>query len=205
MDGTSKAARERAITAAAAAVRRGEVVVVPTERVYAVAADAFIGTPALRHAKDQAPEVSLPVLVASATMVQGIAQVRPVALDLMTAFWPGELTLLLPTQSTLAWDAGDAVAVRMPIHPLTLLLVERTGPLAATSANLAGTVAPSSLEDVPDQISQAATVMIDVGRLPGGGVSTVIDLTGEHPVLLRPGTLSVESVRSVCPNLVIST
>lgn len=206
LDAQTKSGRERALTAAAAAVRRGEVVVIPTERVYAVAADAFVGTWALREAKGQRRDVSLPVLVASSAMVQGIAQVRPLAQDLMRAFWPGELTLLLPAQVTLAWDAsaGDTVAVRMPIHPLALALVSRTGPLVATAANVAGSPAPMSLQDVPQGIADAATVMIDVGPLTGGGVSTLIDLTGEQPVLLRHGTVFVDQVRSVCPDLVVS-
>jgi L-threonylcarbamoyladenylate synthase len=205
IDAQTPAGRERALTAAAAAVRRGEVVVVPTERVYAVAADAFIGTNNLRQAKGQSAAVSLPVLVASAAMVQGIAHVRPLAMDLMTAFWPGELTLHLPAQPTLAWDAsaGNGVAVRMPIHPLTLALVSRTGPLATTAANRTGGPAPTSLDEVPSEIADAATLMVDVGPLPGGGASTLIDLTGDVPVILRHGTISADRIRSVCPDLVV--
>jgi tRNA threonylcarbamoyl adenosine modification protein (Sua5/YciO/YrdC/YwlC family) len=198
--------RERALTVAAAAVRRGEIIVMPTEHVYALAADAFVGADALRHAKGQDSHVSLPIFVASAQMVAGIAQVRPLASDLMAALWPGELTLVLPAQSTLAWSAsaGGSVAVRMPIHPCALALVQRTGPLAVSAAVAPPAPPPTRAEEAAEPFGEVVRAVIDVGPLTGVGVSTVLDLTAEVPTIRREGAVEAEQLRSLCPNLVIA-
>lgn len=203
IDGRSE--RSRALTAAAAAVRRGDVVLIPTERVYALAADAFRGTTALRQAKGQDAHVALPVLVASQAMVQGIAQVRPLAADVMTAFWPGELTIIVPAQPTLAWDAsaGGPVAVRMPLHPFTLALVSQTGPLAVTAAKHGSESEPIGIDQALDQFGADVSVAVDVGPLPGQGSSTVLDLTAATPRVVRQGAVSADELRVVCPQLVL--
>lgn len=195
------AERPRALTAMAAAVRRGDVVATPTEHVYALAADAFRGTAALRRAKHMEPHVALPILVASTTMVQGIALVRPLAMDFMTAFWPGELTLMLPPQPTLAWDAtaGGPVAVRMPMHPFTLALVERTGPLAVSAAQVDG--GAQAFAPVAEAYGDTATVLVDVGTLPTGAASTVVDLSAGQPRVMRTGAIATHLLREVCPDL----
>lgn len=203
IDGTTE--RNRALTAAAAAVRRGDVVLIPTERVYALAADAFQGTSALRDLKGQDAHVALPVLVASQAMVQGIAQVRPLAADVMSAFWPGELTIIVPAQPTLAWDAsaGGPVAVRMPLHPFTLALVSMTGPLAVTAAKRGDGAEPVQVDAVLDHFGTDVAVAVDVGPLPGAGASTVLDLTAPTPRVVRQGAVSAEDLRVVCPELVL--
>jgi tRNA threonylcarbamoyl adenosine modification protein (Sua5/YciO/YrdC/YwlC family) len=200
------AERERALTACAAAVRRGDLIVIPTEQVYGLATDAFHmgGTSALRELKGYATHVSLPVLVATSTMVSGIAQSTPLAEELIEAFWPGGLTLVLPPQPTLAWDAsaGGPVAVRMPLHPFTLALVQRTGPLAVTSANPPGIDPPTTIDGALLCLGDHVTLAVDTGPCPEGGESSsIVDLTGPEPVLVREGAVSRAQLASLRPDL----
>jgi L-threonylcarbamoyladenylate synthase len=195
--------RERALTAAAAAARRGELVLMPTEHVYAFATDAFHqhGTAALRQAKGYGSHVSLPLFVASASMVSGIARTTPIAESLMEAFWPGLVTLVLPSHTSLAWDVdgGGTVAVRMPLHPVALDLVRRTGPLVVSSANPAGADPPSALADAAQT---SVRVAIDVGDLGGNQqVSTMIDLTGAEPRVIRAGSLDPAELAALHPEI----
>ncbi len=198
--------RERALVACAAAVRRGELIIVPTEQVYGLATDAFHmrGTSAMREAKGYATHVSLPVLVATGTMVSGIAQSSPLAEELIEAFWPGGLTLVLPPQPTLAWDAsaGGPVAVRMPLHPFTLALVERTGPLAVTAANPPGIDPPTTIDAALDCLSDQVTLAVDTGPCSDIGMhSSIVDLTGPEPVLVREGAVSRAQLAAVRPDM----
>lgn len=200
--------RERAVAAANAAVKRGDLVVIPTESVYAVAADAFSarGVAALREAKGTDGGVPLPVMVGRRATVSGItARVSDQAQRLIDAFWPGPLTVLLSPQPTLAWDLPrDApVAVRMPLHPLTLALLERTGPLVVTTANLPGLAAPADVDDALEQLGEAVAVALDAGSLLDESAlpSSVVDATGENPVVVRVGALSIEDLRRICPDV----
>lgn len=200
--------RERAVAAANAAVKRGDLVVIPTESVYAVAADAFSarGVAALREAKGTDGGVPLPVMVGRRATVSGItARVSDQAQRLIDAFWPGPLTVLLSPQPTLAWDLPrDApVAVRMPLHPLTLALLERTGPLVVTTANLPGLAAPADVDDALEQLGEAVAVALDAGSLLDESAlpSSVVDATGETPVVVRVGALSIEDLRRICPDV----
>jgi tRNA threonylcarbamoyl adenosine modification protein (Sua5/YciO/YrdC/YwlC family) len=201
--------RERAVAAALAAVRRGDVVVVPTESVYAIATDAFSprGTAAMRDLKGYPDDAPLPVMVGSWTTVSGIAaRVSDDARALMEAFWPGELTLLLAPQPTLAWDLppDTPLAVRMPLHPVTLALLARSGPLAVTSANMPGLAAPVDVDDALEQLGGGPALALDAGRLADDGTpvlpSTIVDLTTSVPRLLRAGALSAERIQRVCPH-----
>ena len=200
--------RDRAVAAALAAVRRGDIVLLPTESVYAVATDAFSprGTAAIRDLKGYAADAPLPVMVGSWTTVAGIAaRVSDDARALMEAFWPGELTLLLDPQPTLAWDLPpDApLAVRMPLHPVALALLARSGPLAVTSANMPGLAAPVDVDDALEQLGGGPTLALDAGRLvdgPAGPPSTIVDLTGSVPRLLRAGAVPAERIARVCPH-----
>lgn len=206
VDATDRVARARHVATAAAAVRRGDLVVVPTESAYALATDAFSprGTAALREAKGVGPRVPLPILVPSANTVPGIArQVSLAARDLMTAFWPGSLTILLPGGTTLAWDhPPDApVAVRMPVHPVLLDLLRLTGPLAVTSANAPGLEPPQTFDEVIDQLGEAAACALDAGPCPSAEPSTIVDCTGSVPVVVRPGAVSLDLLREVVPDI----
>lgn len=200
--------RDRAVAAAHAALRRGDLVLIPTETVYAVAADAFSarGVAALRQAKGTDESFPLPVMVGRRTTVAGIATgVSESAERLMDAFWPGPLTLLLTPQPSLAWDLprNAPVAVRMPLHPLALAVLASTGPLVVTGANLPGLTAPTDVDDALMQLGDAATVALDVGSVHDDDAlpSSVIDATGEAPVVVRIGALSIDELRAICPDV----
>lgn len=198
--------RDRAVAAALAAVRRGDLVLVPTESVYALATDAFSrrGVAALREAKGYDAEVPLPVMVGARSTVAGIAaRISDEARALMDAFWPGPLTLLMNPQTTLAWDLpGDApLAVRMPLHPVALALLDRSGPLVVTTANQPGLPAPVDVDDALEQVGENVALALDAGDLSDGSTlpSTVVDVTGATPRVVRIGEVSVERLRRVCP------
>lgn len=201
--------RERAVAAGHAAARRGDLVLVPTEAVYAVATDAFSrrGIAALRDAKGTDAGVPLPVMVGRRATVAGIATgVSQDAQRLMDVFWPGPLTLLMTPQPSLAWDVAvdSPVAVRMPLHPVALALLARTGPMAMTSANLPGMPAPSDVDDALEQLGDAVTVALDAGPLLSDGAgapSTIVDVTGTVPVVVRIGAVSADDLRRVCPDV----
>lgn len=203
----ASAERERGIVAGTAAIRRGDLVVLPTESSYAVAADAF--TPGalkrLREAKGRGADLPLPVLVASPAMAQGIVTaLNDAARDLMDAFWPGPLTLLAHQQPTLSWSMpGEFVSVRMPIHPLALALIQRAGPVVATSANMAGAAPPRTCAQAQGQLGDDVAVYLEAGPRAPQEASCVVDVTTATPVLLRPGPYPVETLRTICPDLVL--
>lgn len=207
--------REPAVAAALAAVRRGDLVVIPTESVYAIATDAFSarGLAAMREAKGYDDRAPLPVMVGSRATVGGIAaRVSDDARVLMEAFWPGPLTLLLAPQTTLAWDmpADAPVAVRMPLHPVALALLAATGPLAVTTANLPGLPAPTDVDDALTQVGGDVTLALDAGSLSRGAgtsepgvpaASTIVDVSVDPPRIVRPGTVSAEELLRRCPSI----
>lgn len=201
--------RQPAVAAALAAVRRGDLVVIPTESVYAIATDAFSsrGLAALRDAKRYDEYSPLPVMVGSRATVAGIAsRVSDAARILMESFWPGPLTLLLSPQTTLAWDmpADAPLAVRMPLHPVALGLLAATGPLAVTTANLPGLAAPTDVDDALSQMGGSVSLALDAGALAQDSpvASTIVDATGEPPRIVRPGTVTAEELTRRCPTIV---
>lgn len=197
--------RERAVNAAKAAIRRGDVVLLPTESVYAVAADAFSrkGVDALRAIKGYDETQPLPLMVGARTTVAGIAaDISTRAQSLIDAFWPGPLTLILPVQPTLAWGlpAGQPISVRMPLHPVALAVLQATGPLVVTTANAPGVAAPTTVPDALRQLGDLA-LALDAGDLddPDALPSTVVDARGPLPRIARVGALSVEEIERVSP------
>lgn len=200
--------RSQAVAAALAAVRRGDLVLLPTESVYAIVTDAFSrrGVAAMRAAKGYEDSVPLPVMVGARTTVAGVAaRVPDDARALMDAFWPGSLTLLLPPQPTLAWDLpGDApLAIRMPLHPVALALLGQSGPLVATTANQPGLPAPVDVDDAIAQLGDSIGLALDAGDLSDGDPlpSTVVDVTDSPPRVVRIGAIPVERLRRVCPHV----
>ncbi len=211
--------REHAITAAVAAARRGDVLIVPTETVYALATDAFSarGVAAIRTAKGYSAAHPLPVMVGSSSTVSGIAaRVSPQAKRLMSSFWPGPATLLLDPQPTLAWDlpAQAPLTVRMPLHPLLIEVLRATGPMVVTAAGIAGLEPPRTAAQALAQAGSAASVVLDAGSL-GANVagetddamgaplpSTVIDARTVPPVIVREGELTHGAMEERCPGLV---
>ncbi len=199
--------REDGVLVAADAVRRGEVVVLPTDTVYGIGADAFdrAAVQALLAAKGRGREMPPPVLVANPRVTDGLTIDLPAyARDLIDAFWPGGLTLVCRAQPTLDWDLGDTggtVAVRMPLHRTALALLDRTGPMAVTSANRTGQPAALTCDEAEEQLGDAVSVYLDGGRVTGGLASTIVDVTAEQPRLLRAGAVPLERLRTVVPQL----
>lgn len=189
------------------AIQRGDLVVLPTDTVYGVAADAFDveAVAGLVAAKGRGRGMPPPVLVGSVGTLDGIATDIPdVGRRLVEAFWPGPLTLVCVEQPSLVWELGTlrgTVAVRMPDHPLALDLLVETGPLAVTSANRTGEPAPTTLAEAEEQLGDKVGVYLDGGATPGPVPSTMVDLTGPTPRLLRLGALSVDELRAVAPDL----
>lgn len=189
------------------AIQRGDLVVLPTDTVYGVAADAFDveAVAGLVAAKGRGRDMPPPVLVGSVGALDGIAMNVPdVGRRLVEAFWPGPLTLVCVEQPSLVWELGaerGTVAVRMPDHPLALDLLVETGPLAVTSANRTGEPAPTTMADAEEQLADQVGVYLDGGATPGPVPSTMVDLTGRTPRVLRLGALSVDRLREVAPDL----
>jgi L-threonylcarbamoyladenylate synthase len=197
---------ERGLAAAAAAVGRGGLVVVPTETVYGIACrpDDPQATGRVFHAKRRPPGLNLPVLVSSAGEAWEIAQPDAIARRLAEYFWPGPLTLILPRWLvSRSWRLGQAdstVAVRVPDHPLSRALLDRTGPVAATSANLSGRPPLRTREELLEAFGdQVAVYLVLASGEPGpsGLASTVVDLTGAAPEVVRHGPIPEAAVRAV--------
>lgn len=184
-----------AIADATSAIRRGELVVLPTDTVYGIGADAFSPTAVRRllDAKGRGRDVPVPVLVGSWRTVNGLVESLPdTAKDLIAAFWPGALTLVLRQGSGLAWDLGDTkgtVAVRMPLHPVAIELLTETGPLAVSSANKHGMPAPITAGEAETQLGPAVAVYLDGGICEDRTPSTILDLTTDTPRILREGAV----------------
>lgn len=195
--------REEAVEAATIAVQRGELVVLPTDTVYGIGADAFdpAAVRALLAAKGRGREMPPPVLVSSATTLDALASRVPgYARALVEKFWPGPLTLVCHQQSSLQWDLGDTrgtVAVRMPDHEVALAILERTGPLAVSSANKTGMPAATDADQAEQMLGDAVAVVVDAGEAPGGEASTIIDCTGTQGRVLRRGALGLWTLNSV--------
>jgi L-threonylcarbamoyladenylate synthase len=188
---------DTAVDAAARAITRGELVVIPTDTVYGIGADAFdpVAVKALLAAKGRGREMPPPVLVASAATLDALTvRVPDWARGLTEAFWPGALTLVCHQQSSLQWDLGETrgtVAVRVPDHPVAVAVLERTGPLAVSSANRTGMPAATDADAAEEMLGHAVTVVVDAGPTPAADPSTIVDATGERPRILRLGAISV--------------
>lgn len=199
----TEAEREAAIEAASLAVQRGELVVLPTDTVYGIGADAFdpAAVRALLAAKGRGREMPPPVLVSAATTLDALAvRVPGYARALVEAFWPGPLTLVCHQQTSLEWDLGDTrgtVAVRMPDHEVAREVLERTGPLAVSSANKTGMPAATDADQAEEMLGEAVAVILDAGESPGGEASTIVDVTGSQGRVLRLGALSLERLNEV--------
>ncbi len=195
--------REAAVEAASLAVQRGELVVLPTDTVYGVGADAFdpAAVRGLLAAKGRGREMPPPVLISAATTLDALAvRVPGYARALVEAFWPGPLTLVCHQQSSLQWDLGDTrgtVAVRMPDHEVAREILERTGPLAVSSANKTGMPAATDADQAAEMLGDDVAVIVDAGPAPGGEASTIVDVTGTQGRVLRRGALSLAQLNEV--------
>jgi tRNA threonylcarbamoyl adenosine modification protein (Sua5/YciO/YrdC/YwlC family) len=195
------------VVQAVAALQRGDLVVLPTDTVYGVAADAF--SPAavdrLLAAKGRGRDMPVPVLVGDVRALHGLAaDVTEQMQALVDAHWPGPLTIIVPAAPSLVWDLGETrgtVAVRMPQHPVALDVLSSTGPLAVSSANRTGHPPPATADEAERQLGAAVSVYLEAGSSGDAVASTIVDLTGERPVVRRAGALPVEVLRDVLPEL----
>jgi L-threonylcarbamoyladenylate synthase len=194
---------EAAIEAASLAIRRGRLVVLPTDTVYGVGADAFEAKAVQRllDAKGRGRDMPPPVLVSASTTLDALAvDVPGWARALVAEFWPGPLTIVCHQQSSLQWDLGDTrgtVAVRMPDDDVALAVLERTGPLAVSSANITGRPAALDADEAEAMLGEAVEVIIDGGPTAGSDPSPFVDATGEQGRILRQGALTVEELNAV--------
>jgi L-threonylcarbamoyladenylate synthase len=200
-------AREAGLDAAVAAISDGKLVLMPTDTVYGVAADAFTpeAVTGLLAAKNRGRAMPVPVLIGEASTLGGLVMpVPPVAKQLAEAFWPGGLTLVVEHAPTLAWDLGDAegtVAIRMPDDDIARDLLRRTGPLAVSSANRSGRPAATTAQQAIDQLGQRTAVVLDGGPRADSAASTIVDCTGPTPRVLRVGAVPVDRLREVVPDI----
>ena len=200
-------ARAAGLDAAAAAIADGRLVLIPTDTVYGVAADAFApaAVTGLLAAKNRGRAMPVPVLIGEASTLAGLVlQVPQVATDLAQRFWPGGLTLVVEHAPSLAWDLGDAegtVAVRLPDDEIARDLLRRTGPLAVSSANRSGRPAATTAQEAVAQLGGHAAVVLDGGPRNGSAASTIVDCTGTVPRVLRVGAISVDRLREVVPEI----
>ena len=179
---------------ALAALRAGLVVGMPTDTVYGLAADPRVrgAVAALAALKGRPANKAIPVLAESRRSLEAVARFDEAARDLGDRHWPGPLTLVLPLAPGAPADAGDpaagTVAVRVPDHPVALALLARAGPTAVTSANRSGEAEVRDAAAARALFGPAVAVYLE-GTAPGGEVSTVLDLTGGRPRVLRPGPI----------------
>lgn len=195
------------LEAAVTSTREGALVVLPTDTVYGLACDAFdpAAVRQLLSVKGRGREMPPPVLVSARTTLDALAVGLPDSARTLTEkFWPGPLTLICKQQQSLQWDLGDTrgtVALRMPDHPVALSLLARTGPLAVSSANRTGMAAATTAEEAEEMLGESVEVYLDDGSVTGGVPSTIVDVTGPVPRLVRPGALSLDELREVVPDL----
>jgi L-threonylcarbamoyladenylate synthase len=203
--------REAGITAAVTAVAEGGLVVLPTDTVYGIGADAFTpsAVSALLAAKGRGRSMPPPVLVGSVRAASALTEsLGAFGQDLIDEFWPGPLTLVFRASPTLNWDLGDTlgtVAVRMPLHAVALELLRRTGPMAVSSANRHSSSPATTVGEAQEQLGAGVSVYLDGGPCADSVPSTILDLTGTVPRVLRAGTVSVDQLRKVVPVIDLPT
>lgn len=200
--------RAAGIDAAHQAVQSGELVVLPTDTVYGIGADAFSpgAVRALLGAKGRGRDMPVPVLIGARQTLDGLVYGVPkVVEDLVEAFWPGGLTIIIRHAASLAWDIGESrgtVGVRMPSHPAALELLSRTGPMAVSSANRTGQPPATTAAQARDQLGDDVAVYLDGGPCTEPVPSTIVDVTGRVVTARRVGSLSLARLREVVPDIV---
>jgi L-threonylcarbamoyladenylate synthase len=179
----------------------GGLVAFPTDTVYGVGGLATDGgaIEAIYRAKGRAAEKAIPVLVSDWAHLEGVALSTPRAERLAAAFWPGPLTIVLRRDVRLpaSLGPGDTVGVRAPDHPAALRLLLAAGPLATSSANRSGAPDPQTADQVWAVLEGRIDLVVDGGKCPGGRPSTVVDCTGESPVVLRQGPVALEAILAI--------
>lgn len=202
-DCADPAQRDIGIASAVSAAKGGRLVVLPTDTVYGIGADAFDGSAvaALLAAKGRGRDMPVPVLVGSWHTIDGLVYTVPqAARELIRAFWPGALSLVVRQAPSLQWDLGDAdgtVMLRMPLHPVAIEVLREVGPMAVSSANISGHPAAVTVDEARAQLGDRVEVYLDGGPAEQRAASTIVDLTGPTPRILRTGPISVEAIATV--------
>lgn len=196
----------QALDESVALLRAGAAVVLPTETVYGLAAQAYCPQAVARifELKQRPADNPLIVHVASeAQLHEWAAEMTPLGRQLAAHFWPGPLTLVVASREARPWvTAGlDSVALRSPAHPFMRQVVLQAGPLAAPSANRSGRPSPTRAEHALEDLGNRVPLVVDGGQLPIGLESTVLDVRSERPVLLRPGAITAERIAALCGQL----
>ncbi|MDV3124700.1 L-threonylcarbamoyladenylate synthase [Mycobacterium sp. 21AC1] len=195
--------RATGIASAVSAVKGGRLVVMPTDTVYGIGADAFDpeAVAALLSAKGRGRDMPVGVLVGSWHTIEGLVYSVPhTARELIRAFWPGALSLVVQQAPSLQWDLGDAngsVMLRMPLHPVAIELLREVGPMAVSSANVSGRPAAGTAAEAREQLGDLVEVYLDGGPAQRQAASTIVDLTGAQPRILRTGPISAEDIARV--------
>ena len=195
--------RVTGLTSAISAIKGGGLVVLPTDTVYGIGADAFNSeaVAALLAAKNRGRDMPVGVLVGSWHTIDGLVySVPPAARELIQAFWPGALSLVVRHAPSLHWDLGDAngtVMLRMPLQPVAIELLREVGPMAVSSANISGFPAAVTAGDAQAQLGARVEVYLDGGPSPQGAASTIVDVSGAQPRVLREGPVSVADIARV--------
>lgn len=199
--------RQAGFAEAKIALGRSALIVMPTDTVYGVVADAFDPTAVRRlfRAKGRSRRMPIPVLVGSHDTLRALGtKLTPDTLELAREFWPGGLTLICRQQPSLSWDLGDSrgtVALRMPDHPDAVALLQDQGPLAVTSANLSGEPPATTVEAAYEMLGESVDVYLDAGPTPGNIPSTIVDATGDELVVVRHGVITLDQLREVIPDV----
>jgi tRNA threonylcarbamoyl adenosine modification protein (Sua5/YciO/YrdC/YwlC family) len=195
--------RETGIASAVSAAKGGRLVVLPTDTVYGIGADAFDASAvaALLAAKGRGRDMPVPVLVGSWNTIDGLVYTVPhTARELIRAFWPGALSLVVRQAPSLHWDLGDAngtVMLRMPLHPVAIDVLREVGPMAVSSANISGRPPATTVDEARNQLADLVEVYLDGGPSEQAAASTIVDLTGAAPKILRQGPVTAERVGEV--------
>lgn len=202
-DCTDADQRVTGIASAISAVKGGRLVVMPTDTVYGIGADAFdrdaVGS--LLAAKGRGRNMPVGVFVGSWNTIDGLVYSVPsAARELIRAFWPGALSLVVTQAPSLQWDLGDAngsVMLRMPLHPVAIELLREVGPMAQSSANVSGRPAAVTAAQAHEQLGDKVEVYLDGGPAEQQAASTIVDLTGDQPRILRTGPISAADIARV--------
>ncbi|GAB3567432.1 hypothetical protein GCM10027344_30060 [Spelaeicoccus albus] len=192
---------------AARVIERGDLIVLPTDTVYGIGADAFSprAVEDLLEAKRRGRDMPPPVLIPRVETLQGIASDVPDdALKLVGEYWPGPLTIICNAQPSLDWDLGDThgtVGVRVPDNETALALLRQTGPMAVSSANLSGMPPAKTAAEARDQLDDSIALYLEAGESGGREPSTIVDCTVSPMRVLRSGGLSIDALREVVPSI----
>ena len=191
-------------------LREGGLVAFPTDTVYGLGACITLPQAVERvyRVKERPLNMPLPLLLADKSQITKVAEtVPPIAWLLIQHFLPGGLTIILPKSSyvpAFITAGGTTIAIRIPAHPVPIALVEGLGtPIVGTSANLSGRPSLLTADEVYAQLGDKIDLIINGGRCPGGKESTIVDVTGETPIVLREGAISRKELEQVCGSIVV--